>query len=79
MALISARDPEAGAVAIDATRGLIGVGKVQAASDLLLALIASGIAVHEAERELIAVSNALGRSDIATERERLLEEVSRLG
>ncbi len=79
MTLIGARDPEAGAVAIDAARGLIRIGKVQAASDLLLELIASGIAVHEAERELIGVSNALGRSDIAEERTRLLEEASRLG
>ncbi|MDE3193322.1 MAG: hypothetical protein KGN00_06510 [Chloroflexota bacterium] len=79
MALIGARDPEAGAVAIDATRKLIGVGKVQAASDLLLELVASGIAVHDAERELIGVASALGRDDIAAERQRLLEEATRLG
>ncbi|MDE3101974.1 MAG: hypothetical protein KGJ98_07010 [Chloroflexota bacterium] len=79
MALIGSRDPEAGSTAIEATRRLIGVGKVQAASDLLLELIASGIAVHDAERELITVADALGRDDIATERRRLLEKAARLG
>lgn len=79
MALIGARDADAGPAAIEATRALIAVGKVQAASDLLLELVASGIAVHDAERELIGVAHALGRDDIAEERSRLLGEATRLG
>jgi hypothetical protein len=79
MALVNARDPEAGAAALEATHALIEVGKVQAASDLLLDLVASGISVHDAQRELIAVARALGRGDIASERERLLAEATRLG
>lgn len=79
MALIGARDPGAGGVAIEATRALIAAGKVQAASDLLLEIVASGIAAHEAQQELIAIARALGRDDLANERARLLEEVRALG
>ncbi len=79
MAMIGARDPEAGKTALDATRALAAAGKVQAASDLLLQLIASGLSVHDAERELIGIAHRLGRSDLAAERERLLEEATRLG
>lgn len=79
MALLGARDESAGRVAIEATRALLAAGKVQAASDLLLAVVASGVDVHDAQRELIAISEALGRSDLARERARLLEEASRLG
>ncbi len=79
VALVASRDPEAGRVAVEAARALMETGKVHAASDLLLQLVASGIAVHEAERELIGVAHALGRSEIAAEREQLLSAVSRLG
>ncbi len=79
MALIGSRDPEAGAAAIEATRALAAGGMVQAASDLLLELVASGIAVHDAQRELIGVARAIGRGDLADERERLLGEAARLG
>jgi hypothetical protein len=79
VALVASRDSEAGRVAVEAARALMETGKVHAASDLLLQLVASGIAVHEAERELIGVAHALGRSEIAAEREQLLSAVSRLG
>lgn len=79
MALISSRDPEAGQAAIEATRALAAAGKTRAASDLLLEMLASGIAVHDAERELVGVARAIGRGDIADERERLLGEAARLG
>ncbi len=79
MALIASRDRNAGPAAVEAARALAAKGKMHAASDLLLDLIASGIAVHEAERELVAVSRGLGRDDIADERERLLVEATRSG
>ncbi|MBI2982784.1 MAG: hypothetical protein HYY42_01110 [Chloroflexi bacterium] len=79
VALVGARDPDAGRVAVEAARALIDSGKLHAACDLLLQLVASGIAVHEAERELIGVAHALGRSEIAAEREQLLGRVSGLG
>jgi hypothetical protein len=79
MALIGARDPKAGPEAVAAASALAASGKINAASDLLLALVASGVAVHEAERELIAVARTLGRSELAEERERLLEVAVKLG
>lgn len=72
--LLSSRDPRAAVVGIAAARALVAEGKTHAASDLLLHLIAAGIAVHEAQRELVTVTRALGRDDIADERERLLTE-----
>ncbi len=77
--LIASRAPGAGAAAIEAARAFVEAGKLNAASDLLLQLVASGIAVHEAERELIRVAQALGRGEIATEREALLTRVAELG
>ncbi|MBI2773536.1 MAG: hypothetical protein HYX56_03475 [Chloroflexi bacterium] len=81
----AARSPETAVAArsttseIEEARGLLAAGKVQAASDLLLHCVAAGIAVHEAERELVAVARALGRDDLAAERERLLKDVLELG
>jgi thioredoxin-like negative regulator of GroEL len=79
LALIAAHDRFAGPVAIQAAGALLADGKVNAASDLLLQLVASGIAVHDAQRALIDVARAMGRSDVAEERARLLGEVERLG
>jgi hypothetical protein len=78
-ALIASRDPAAGPAAVEAARALADAGKVNAASDLLLHLVAAGIAVHDAERELVRVAQALGRTEIATEREQLLTRVAALG
>ncbi|HEX9435530.1 MAG TPA: hypothetical protein VGA16_00055 [Candidatus Limnocylindria bacterium] len=77
--MIASGDPDAGRVAIEAASALTARGKVQAASDLLLQLVARGVAVHDAERELIGVARALGRNDIAEERERLLDRAMRVG
>jgi hypothetical protein len=79
MALIAARDARAGPEAVAAASALAADGKINAASDLLLALVASGVAVHDAERELISVARALGRNELAEERERLLGEAVKLG
>ena len=79
LTLIAAHDRFAGPVAIQAAGALLATGKVDAASDLLLQLVASGIAVHEAQRALIDVARAMGRADVADERARLLREAERLG
>jgi tetratricopeptide (TPR) repeat protein len=76
--LIASNDPGAGAAAIEAASALLEDGKTHAASDLLLALVASGTAVHDAALELIAVASALGRRDIATDRAALLTRVLQL-
>lgn len=76
--LIAQADPRAGAAAIEAASALLAAGKTNAASDLLLHLVASGTAVHEAERELIAVARALGRRDVAASRVALLARAMRL-
>lgn len=76
--LLARKDPQAGAAAIEAASALLEAGKTNAASDLLLSLIASGNMVHDAELELIAVANALGRRDVATDRATLLANAMRL-
>lgn len=76
--LTAARDPAAGAAAIEAASALLDAGKTHAASDLLLSLVASGTVVHDAALELIAVASALGRRDIATDRAALLSRVLQL-
>jgi hypothetical protein len=76
--LIARKDPGAGQAAIEAASALLEAGKIHAASDLLLALVASGTAVHDAALELIAVASALGRKDIATDRATLLASAMRL-
>jgi thioredoxin-like negative regulator of GroEL len=79
LSLIASHDKFAGPVAIQAAGALLADGKVDAASDLLLQLVASGIAVHDAQRALIDVARAMGRNDMADQRERLLGEAQRLG
>lgn len=79
MALFASGHADAGRAGVEAARALADSGMVQAASDLLLQLIASGTNVHEAERALIPVAQALGRSEIAAERERLLATAAQLG
>lgn len=76
--LMASKDPEAGAAAIAAASALLDAGKTHAASDLLLSLVASGMVVHDAALELIAVASALGRRDIATDRAALLTRVLQL-
>lgn len=75
--LLAAGDAGAGKAAIAAASALLAARKVQAASDLLLQLVVSGIEVHDAQRELIAVAHALGRQDLAAERAALLAQALR--
>jgi len=77
-ALIAGRDVRAGAVAIEAARALVAGGRMHAASDLLLQLVATGIAVHDAEAALVPLAAALGRRDIAKAKCALLAEALRL-
>lgn len=77
--LIAARDPRAAHAALEAARRYIADGRVDAASDLLLQLIASGIAPHEAQRLLVDVAQSLGKPDVAKAKVQLLVEALRLG
>lgn len=75
---IAARDPRAAHAAIEAARRYIAEGHVDAASDLLLQLIASGIAQHDAQRLLVDVARSLGKRDVAKAKVQLLVEALRL-
>jgi tetratricopeptide (TPR) repeat protein len=63
---------------VAAAAQLMDLGKLRAASDLLLAYIASGQPGREAQRLLIAVDRKLGRMDLASEKCRLLSRVLEL-
>lgn len=71
-------DPRFGQAALEAARRYIADGHVDAASDLLLQLIASGTVDHEAQRLLVEVTRSLGKKDVATAKVRLLVEALRL-
>ncbi len=71
-------DPRGGEAAIEAARRYIAAGHLDAASDLLLQLIAAGIADHDAQRLLVEVTKSLGKKDVATAKVRLLVEALRL-
>ncbi len=75
---LAARDPRGAAVALEAARRYIAEGHVDAASDLLLQLIASGIAEHAAQRLLVDVTRSLGKRDVAKAKGQLLAEALRL-
>lgn len=76
--LIGARDARATEATHDAVRRLLAQHKLQAASDLLLDLIAAGYTDREAQRLLIEVDCGLGRRDVARDKCRLLGEAYRL-
>ncbi len=76
--LIAARDARATEAALDAARRLIALHKMQAASDVLLDLIAAGFKDREAQRLLIEVNCELGRPDTAREKCHLLGAAYRL-
>jgi hypothetical protein len=76
--LIGARDARAVDATHDAVRRLLAQHKLQAASDLLLDLIAAGYADREAQRLLIEVDCGLGRRDVARDKCRLLGAAYRL-
>ena len=75
---IARGDPRGAQAAIEAARRYIAGGHVDAASDLLLQLIAAGIADHDAQRLLVEVTKSLGKEDLASVKLRLLVEALRL-
>jgi len=62
---LATRDPRAAGMALEAARYYIKEGHLDAASDLLLQLIASGVADHDAQRLLVDVVRTLGKRDVA--------------
>lgn len=76
--LIAARDVRATSAALDAARRLLGLGKLQSASDVLLDYIGHGFCDREAQRLLIEVDCAIGRRDYAKEKCQLLSYAYRL-
>lgn len=75
---LAKRDPRGGQHALEAARRHIAEGRMHAASDLLLQLIAAGIVDHEAQRLLVEVTMSLGRKDVAEAKIQLLMEALRL-
>ncbi|HEY8732362.1 MAG TPA: hypothetical protein VIN69_10370 [Candidatus Limnocylindria bacterium] len=75
---IAKGDPRAAQAALVAARHFIANGHTNAASDLLLQLIASGLADHQAQRLLVDVVSAIGKKDVARAKCALLAEALRL-
>lgn len=75
---LAAHDPRGGEAALEAARRYLAEGHLNAASDLLLHLIAAGIADHEAQRLLVDVTRSLGKRDVAKAKVQLLVEALRL-
>ena len=75
---LAKRDPRGGEAALEAARRYIADGRMDAASDLLLQLIASGVADHEAQRLLVGVVKTLGKRDVARAKCQLLVQALRL-
>jgi Bacterial transcriptional activator domain len=69
---LATRDPRAAGLALDAARYYIKEGNVDSASDLLLQLIAAGIANHDAQRLLVDVVRTLGKREAAKTKCQLL-------
>ncbi|TMC76159.1 MAG: hypothetical protein E6J15_06325 [Chloroflexi bacterium] len=62
---LATRDPRAAGLALEAARYYIQQGHLDAASDLLLQLIAAGVADHDAQRLLVDVVRTLGKREVA--------------
>ncbi len=75
---IAARDPRAAQAALVAAREHLANGHTNAASDLLLQVIASGLADHQAQRLLVEVASSIGKKDVARAKCALLAEALRL-
>jgi tetratricopeptide (TPR) repeat protein len=75
---IATGDPRAAQAALIAARHFIANGHTNAASDLLLQLIASGLADHQAQRLLVDVVSSIGKRDVARAKCALLAEALRL-
>ena len=69
---LATRDPRAAGMALEAVRHYIKEGHVDAASDLLLQLIAAGVADHDAQRLLVDVVRTLGKREVARTKCQLL-------
>lgn len=69
---LATRDPRAAGMALEAARHYIKVGHTDAASDLLLQLIAAGVADHDAQRLLVDVARTLGKREVARTKCQLL-------
>lgn len=69
---LATRDPRAAALALEAARRYIKDGQTDAASDLLLQLIAAGVADHDAQRLLVDVARTLGKREVAKTKCQLL-------
>lgn len=69
---LATRDPRAAGMALEAARYYIKAGHLDAASDLLLQLIAAGVANHEAQRLLVDVIRTLGKRELAKTKCQLL-------
>jgi thioredoxin-like negative regulator of GroEL len=69
---LATRDPRAARMALEAARYYIQEGNLDAASDLLLQLIARGVADHDAQRLLVDVVRTLGKRELAKAKCQLL-------
>jgi len=69
---LATRDPRAAGMALEAARYYIKEGNVDAASDLLLQLIAAGVANHDAQRLLVDVVRTFGKREVAKTKCQLL-------
>ncbi len=75
---LAKKDPRGGDAALEAARRYIADGRNDAASDLLLQLISSGVADHDAQRLLVDVVRTLGKRDVAKAKCHLLVQALRL-
>ncbi|HKW79232.1 MAG TPA: tetratricopeptide repeat protein, partial [Candidatus Limnocylindria bacterium] len=75
---LAKRDPRGGEAALMAAKHYMADGRMDAASDLLLQLISSGISDHDAQRLLIDVTKSLGKNDVAKAKVHLLVEALKL-
>jgi thioredoxin-like negative regulator of GroEL len=75
---IATRDPRAAHLALEAARHYMKEGQTDAASDLLLQLIAAGVAGHDAQRLLIDIVRTLGKREVAKAKCQLLIQALRL-
>ncbi len=69
---LGTRDPRAAAKALEAARYYVKEGRLDAASDLLLQLIAAGVAEHDAQRLLVDIVRTLGKREVAKTKCQLL-------
>jgi thioredoxin-like negative regulator of GroEL len=69
---LATKDPRAAGMALEAARYYVKEGHLDAASDLLLQLIAAGVANHDAQRLLVDVIRTLGKREVAKTKCQLL-------